>query len=33
MATFEVPGAYLNVDISEDKFIFLELEEESVDTM
>ena len=33
MAIFDVPGAYLNADIPEDKFIILNIEGEFVDIM
>ena len=33
MEIFDVPGSYLNADIPEDKFILLNIEEESVDIM
>ena len=33
MAIFDVPGAYLNSDIPEDKFLFLKLEDEFVGIM
>ena len=33
MANFDVPGAYLNADIPEDKFILLKIEGEFVDIM
>ena len=31
MAIFDVPGAYLNADMPEDKFVLLKLEDEFVD--
>ena len=33
MEIFDAPGAYLNVEIPEDKFVLLKLEDEFVDTM
>ena len=30
MAIFDVPGAYLNVDMPEDKFVLLKLEDDFV---
>ena len=33
MAIFDVPGAYLNADMLEDKFVLLKLEDEFVDIM
>ena len=33
MAIFDIPGAYLNYDVPEDKFVLLKLEDEFVDIM
>ena len=33
MAIFDIPGAYLNSDMPEDKFVLLKLEDEFVDIM
>ena len=33
MEVFDVPGAYLNADMPEDKFILLKIEGECVDIM
>ena len=33
MAIFDVPGAHLNSDIPEDKFVFIKLEDEFMDIM
>ena len=33
MEIFDVPGAYLNCDMTEDKFVLIKLEDEFVDIM
>ena len=33
MAIFDVPGAYLNINMPEDKFVSLKLENEFLDIM
>ena len=33
MVIFDIPGAYLHAEISEDKFVLLKLEDEFVDIM